>query len=251
MTAWTVIQTFGEGAKFHPHVHALDSRGGWTASGEWMPLPYDGRGSGRGALPPQGARPSPPQRVAEPGADRSAPFVEAKRLLRAQPGLRPSPQRARVRGSRPLHDAPPGRAILFIPATRGCSDTGRSLSRRPSASVGGADPPRVRGRPPPLSPLWQRNARDRLHHTACTHRPHPRPPPQARQDPSLPSARAATSRRPREKGRRVSPRPVPSLDAASRCKHHPGTGRGSYPLPIPLWSWRSEAIFPPFDPVQG
>ena len=36
----SVIQTFGEGAKFHPHVHALCSRGGWTASGEWIPLPY-------------------------------------------------------------------------------------------------------------------------------------------------------------------------------------------------------------------
>ena len=35
----SVVQTFGEGAKFHPHVHALCSRGGWTASGEWIPLP--------------------------------------------------------------------------------------------------------------------------------------------------------------------------------------------------------------------
>jgi hypothetical protein len=36
----SVVQTFGEGAKFHRHVHALCSRGGWTASGEWIPLPY-------------------------------------------------------------------------------------------------------------------------------------------------------------------------------------------------------------------
>ena len=36
----SVIQTFGEGAKFHPHVHALCSRGGWSAGGEWVPLPY-------------------------------------------------------------------------------------------------------------------------------------------------------------------------------------------------------------------
>jgi hypothetical protein len=36
----SVIQTFGEGAKFHPHVHALVSRGGFSASGEWIPLPY-------------------------------------------------------------------------------------------------------------------------------------------------------------------------------------------------------------------
>ena len=32
----SVVQTFGERAKFHPRVHALCSRGGWTASGEWM-----------------------------------------------------------------------------------------------------------------------------------------------------------------------------------------------------------------------
>ena len=36
----SVVQTFGDGARFHPHVHALVSRGGWTASGEWIPLPY-------------------------------------------------------------------------------------------------------------------------------------------------------------------------------------------------------------------
>jgi hypothetical protein len=36
----SVVQTFGEGAKFHPHVYALCPRGGWTASGEWIPLPY-------------------------------------------------------------------------------------------------------------------------------------------------------------------------------------------------------------------
>ena len=36
----SVVQTFGEGAKFHPHLHALCSRGGWTASGDWIPLPY-------------------------------------------------------------------------------------------------------------------------------------------------------------------------------------------------------------------
>jgi len=29
----SVVETFGEGAKVHPHVHALCSRGGWTASG--------------------------------------------------------------------------------------------------------------------------------------------------------------------------------------------------------------------------
>ena len=41
----SVVQTFGEGAKFHPHVHALCSRGGWAASGEWIPLPYVDEGA--------------------------------------------------------------------------------------------------------------------------------------------------------------------------------------------------------------
>jgi acyl-CoA reductase-like NAD-dependent aldehyde dehydrogenase len=30
----SVVQTFGAGAKFHPHIHALSSRGGWAPSGE-------------------------------------------------------------------------------------------------------------------------------------------------------------------------------------------------------------------------
>jgi hypothetical protein len=30
----SVVQTFGDRAKFHPHVHALVTRGGWTQSGE-------------------------------------------------------------------------------------------------------------------------------------------------------------------------------------------------------------------------
>jgi hypothetical protein len=41
----TVVQTFGDGARSHPHVHALVSRGGWTASGEWIPLPYADEGA--------------------------------------------------------------------------------------------------------------------------------------------------------------------------------------------------------------
>jgi len=35
-----VVQTFGDRANFHPHVHALVTRGGWTGCGEWMPVPY-------------------------------------------------------------------------------------------------------------------------------------------------------------------------------------------------------------------
>ena len=36
----SVVQTFGEAARFHPQVHALCSRGGWNASGKWIPVPY-------------------------------------------------------------------------------------------------------------------------------------------------------------------------------------------------------------------
>ena len=33
-------QTFGDQLNLHPHVHALVTRDGWTASGEWVPVPY-------------------------------------------------------------------------------------------------------------------------------------------------------------------------------------------------------------------
>jgi hypothetical protein len=36
----SVVQTFGEAARFHPHVPALCSRGGWNAAGQWVPVPY-------------------------------------------------------------------------------------------------------------------------------------------------------------------------------------------------------------------
>jgi hypothetical protein len=35
-----VVQTFGDQLNLHPHVHALVTRGGWTASGEWIGVPY-------------------------------------------------------------------------------------------------------------------------------------------------------------------------------------------------------------------
>ena len=36
----SMVQTFGERANFHPHEHALASRGGWTGSGEWVAVAY-------------------------------------------------------------------------------------------------------------------------------------------------------------------------------------------------------------------
>ena len=35
-----VIQTFGDKLNIHPHVHALVTRGGWLACGQWVPVPY-------------------------------------------------------------------------------------------------------------------------------------------------------------------------------------------------------------------
>jgi Putative transposase len=36
----SVVQTFGDRVNFHPHVHALVTRGGWTGSREWIPVSY-------------------------------------------------------------------------------------------------------------------------------------------------------------------------------------------------------------------
>ena len=33
-----VIQTFGSTINFHPHIHAIVSRGGWTKGGDWFPV---------------------------------------------------------------------------------------------------------------------------------------------------------------------------------------------------------------------
>jgi hypothetical protein len=41
----SVVQTFGERANFHPHVHAVVTRGGWTGCGEWSPVPYVDEGA--------------------------------------------------------------------------------------------------------------------------------------------------------------------------------------------------------------
>ncbi len=35
-----VVQTFGDELNWHPHVHALVTRGGWDRSGAWTPVPY-------------------------------------------------------------------------------------------------------------------------------------------------------------------------------------------------------------------
>ena len=35
-----VIQTFAQTLRWNPHIHALTSRGGWNARGQWIPVPY-------------------------------------------------------------------------------------------------------------------------------------------------------------------------------------------------------------------
>jgi len=35
-----VVQTSGDLGNWQPHLHALVSRGGWTAGGEWAPVPF-------------------------------------------------------------------------------------------------------------------------------------------------------------------------------------------------------------------
>ena len=35
-----VVQTAGDLGNWHPHVHALVSRGGWPSEEEWVPVPY-------------------------------------------------------------------------------------------------------------------------------------------------------------------------------------------------------------------
>jgi len=35
-----VVQTAGDLAHWHPHIHALVSRGGWTRGWQWVPVPY-------------------------------------------------------------------------------------------------------------------------------------------------------------------------------------------------------------------
>jgi hypothetical protein len=35
-----VIQTFSQFLRWSPHIHALVSRGGWNADGQWNPVPY-------------------------------------------------------------------------------------------------------------------------------------------------------------------------------------------------------------------
>jgi hypothetical protein len=35
-----VVQTFGDELGWHPHVHALVTRGGWDQDGQWAPVPF-------------------------------------------------------------------------------------------------------------------------------------------------------------------------------------------------------------------
>ncbi len=100
-----VVQTFGDRANFHPHVHALVTRGGWTGSGEWVPVPYvDERAAEElfrhkvlGLLRRRGL-------LSQERIELLLSWRQ-QRLLRAQPGLRPSWGRPGLRGAGAVHDA--------------------------------------------------------------------------------------------------------------------------------------------------
>lgn len=38
----SVVHTAGDVLGWHPHVHAITSRGGWNPDGEWVPVPFVG-----------------------------------------------------------------------------------------------------------------------------------------------------------------------------------------------------------------
>jgi hypothetical protein len=135
----------------------------------------------------------------------------------------------------------PGRTLLSGRGTRGGSDTRRTVPRRPPAPLGGADPPRLRGRSPRLSSLRKRDARDRLHHTARPHRPHPRPPSQTREDPSPASALRAASGHPRLSS---APRPPSGQEQRQTCRPGKPSPRlhaalGGHVTEEPSQSWPS------------
>jgi diadenosine tetraphosphate (Ap4A) HIT family hydrolase len=45
-----VVQTFGQRVNFHPHVHAIASRGGWRKDGTWVPVAYEDSGAAEKVL---------------------------------------------------------------------------------------------------------------------------------------------------------------------------------------------------------
>jgi hypothetical protein len=92
----------------------------------------------------------------------------------------------------------------------------RAVPRRPPAPVGGTDPPRLRRRPPRLSSLRKRGARDRLHYTARS-RPSLWPPPLE----IRPARRSQAAR----KGGRVGPSSVPKPSRGLGRSLHPGARR--------------------------
>jgi hypothetical protein len=74
----SVVQTFGEAARFHPHVHGLCSRGGWNARGEWIPVPYVDTKKGRAVISSSRDGLAQGQRLIERAAHQAAPFLEEK-----------------------------------------------------------------------------------------------------------------------------------------------------------------------------
>ena len=76
----TMIQTFRERVNPHPHLHALVSRGGWTGSGEWIPVPYvDPKAAEKPETPKAEAKPAAAEQPGAPEAESSAPDEGAEK----------------------------------------------------------------------------------------------------------------------------------------------------------------------------
>ncbi len=101
-----VVQTAGDLANWHPHVHALVSRGGWTLGRGVGPGRLRRRALGGAAVSPQGHPAAAGRRAALGGADRASAVVAAHRLFGPQPGA--GGARGSAGGGAPgaLHHAP-------------------------------------------------------------------------------------------------------------------------------------------------
>jgi len=94
-----VVQTFGSRINFHPHVHAIVSRGGWTKTGEWIPVPYVDARAAELLLQHSGFAASQGGSDRR-GAHRSASLMEAQWILSPQRGERGTRGSRRGRAAR-------------------------------------------------------------------------------------------------------------------------------------------------------
>jgi hypothetical protein len=115
-----VVQTFGDQLNLHPHVHALVTRGGWTASGEWAPVPYVDPSSAEQLFRQKVIRLLQRAGLLDEDRTRLLLFLAPLRLLGPQlrdraSGRRPRPRGPRLRRPSPRprpRSSPPPRPLL-------------------------------------------------------------------------------------------------------------------------------------------